>query len=325
MSGMLFDGLHHVTCITADAAGNVDFYCRVLGLRMVKRSVNQDDPTVWHLFYGDEHARPGADLTFFEYRDVPRGRAADGMVHTVVWRVGSAASIDFWVQRLTDNGIPTVRSEDSASLSFQDPEGLGHALRISDTGDEPLSAAAQGIPPEHALQGFLGVRIFASPHRRMATSALFADHLGWQADTEPPSDPERDPREVLARLRGRGASREAFLQFDEPPPVSALRGAGTVHHIAFTAADHEHPGWTARLRAIGIDATPVIDRHYFRSIYFHEPGGVLCEIATPSPGFDVDEPMETLGEQLSLPPRFEPLREHLAEALTPLPDARQWR
>src|SRR4051794_2425091 len=160
------EGLHHITAITGDAPSNVEFYVGVLGLRMVKKTVNQDDPTVYHLFYADDQGSPGADLTFFEYPGATRGRAGAGMVHRIVWRVASDDALDFWEQRFTDLGVPHQRT--AGGLPFSDPEGLEHELRVADVPDEPLVADAPGIPREHALQGFDGVRAYARDPERSA-------------------------------------------------------------------------------------------------------------------------------------------------------------
>src|SRR4051794_18231280 len=157
---MKLEGIHHITAITGDAPRNVDFYVRVLGLRMVKKTVNQDDPTVYHLFYADEHGSPGSDLTFFEYPGIPAGRAGQGMVHRIVWRVGSTAAVDFGEQRLGGGGVATDRDGDR--LRFRDPEGLEHELMVNTSGDEPLIADHPEVPAELALQGFDGVRAYAS-------------------------------------------------------------------------------------------------------------------------------------------------------------------
>src|SRR5918999_989180 len=157
---MQLDGIHHVTCITGDAPRNVDFYTRVLGLRLVKKTVNQDDPTVYHLFYADERGSPGADITFFEYPGAPRGASGTGMVHRVIWRVGSEEALDFWADRLGREGVDVER--EPGRLRFADTEGLAHELTVVDTDDEPLAAAHPEIPPEHALQGFEGVRAYAA-------------------------------------------------------------------------------------------------------------------------------------------------------------------
>ncbi|HXF82316.1 MAG TPA: VOC family protein [bacterium] len=301
---MKLDGIHHVTAITGDAPTNLDFYTRVLGLRLVKKTVNQDDPGVYHLFYSDEAGSPGADLTFFEYPGAPRGRPGAGMVHRVVYRVGSRAALDFWSARLAKEGIST--SGDERHLRFSDPEGLALELAVTETDDEPLIARHPEIPREHALQGFAGVHAYSADP---AATARFLDApLGF------------------ARMRdgvylARGRTRGAFYAF-APSPRSGIPGAGTVHHVAWSSPMEDHPAWRERVAAGGGHPTPVIDRFYFRSIYFREPGGVLFEIATQGPGFATDEPLEHLGERLSLPPKFEPLRAELEKILTPLPDPR---
>ena len=305
---MKLDGIHHITAITGDAARNVDFYTRVMGLRMVKKTVNQDDPTVYHLFYGDENAHPGLDLTFFEYPGAGSGRAGAGMVHRILWRVGSPAALDFWAERLAGEEIEAERAGEA--LRFRDPEGLEHELLLADVPDEPLIAEHPEVPAEHALQGFHGVRAFAADperSRRLLEQALAfeaRDDEGWEA---------------------RGGSRGGTYVYDAPPAERGVQGAGTVHHVAWASSDEDHEAWGERVRAGGAHPTEVIDRHYFRSIYFREPSGVLFELATPSPGFTVDEPLETLGERLSIPPKLEPYRAEIEEALNPLPYRRATR
>jgi glyoxalase family protein len=304
---MKLEGIHHITAITGDAPGNVEFYVGALGLRMVKKSVNQDDPTVYHLFYGDEEGSPGADLTFFEYPGAARGTAGPGMVHRIVWRVASPEALDFWRERLADRGVQVQSGE--AALRFADPEGLEHELRTSASSDEPLSAKAPDIPAEFALQGFDGVRAYSADPARSA--ALLGEALGFQAGGEE------------GRWEVRGEERGSFYAYDPPPPgAGAVQGAGTVHHVAFASEPQEHEAWRERVLRAGAHATPVIERFYFRSSYFREPSGVLFELATIGPGFDVDEDAAHLGERLSLPPRFEQLREQLERTLTPLPNPR---
>lgn len=305
---MKLEGIHHVTAITADAPGNVEFYTGVLGLRMVKKSVNQDDPTVYHLFYGDEQGSPGADLTFFEYPGAARGRAGAGMVHRIVWRVSSPRALEFWRERLGAHG--TAAELDGQSLVFADPEGLEHELLVVDTADQPLAAKAPEIPIEHALQGFDGVRAYSADPARSAS--LLAETLGFNGGGD--GD---------VRWEVRGDKRGSFYAYDPPPPQrDASQGAGTVHHVAFAAEPQDEEAWRQRVAEAGARPTPVIERFYFRSVYFREPSGVLFEIATIGPGFAVDEDQDHLGERLSLPPRFEPLRERLEGTLTPLPYAR---
>ncbi|HEY6584458.1 MAG TPA: ring-cleaving dioxygenase [Gaiellaceae bacterium] len=302
---MKFEGIHHITCITGDAPGNVEFYVGVLGLRLVKKSVNQDDPTVYHLFYADEKGSAGSDITFFEYPGARQGRAGAGMIHTITWRVASSDAIDFWEQRLQDRGIETSR--EGGSLRFEDPEGLGLELRVVETDDEPLTAEHPEIPAEFALQGFERVRAYSDDPER--SRGLLEDTLGF----EPQGENEWEAR---------GEKRGGFYAYDEAPKEPGIGGAGTVHHIAWSSPMEEHEAWRERVAEAGMRPTPIIDRFYFRSIYFREPSGVLFEIATLGPGFTSDEPLETLGERLSLPPNYEPLRDRLEQELTPLPDPR---
>jgi glyoxalase family protein len=296
---MRLEGIHHITAITGDAPANVEFYVGVLGLRLVKKSVNQDDPTVYHLFYSDPDARPGSDLTFFEYPGIPRGRAGDGMVHRILWRVGSPESLDFWEHRLPES------TRTDAGLLFADPEGLEHELLVADVPDEPLPSTGAGVPRDHALLGFHGVRAY----REDVGHSLLHDTLGFEGE--------------LAR----GSRRQGLYITDTPPEARPLQGAGSVHHVAWGIELGEQDTWRERLVASPeARPTPVIDRYYFRSIYFREPGGILFELATDGPGFTTDEPAETLGEKLALPPFLEDRRAEIEPKLTPLPDAAAlWR
>ena len=303
---MKLEGIHHITAITGDAPRNVDFYARVLGLRMVKKTVNQDDPSVYHLFYGDEHGSPGNDLTFFEYPGAGRGRAGAGMVHRIVSRVGSDEALAFWEERLAGEDVSTRRED--GTLVFADPEGLEHQLVVADVPDPPLIAQAAEVPDEHALQGFHAVRAFTADP---AASARQLEELGFEQRSE-------------GEWEARGEERGGTISYDQTGE-RGVPGAGTVHHVAWSAALGEEEEWRERAMAGGGRPTPVIDRFYFRSIYFREPSGVLFEIATRGPGFTADEPAETMGEGLSLPPDYERLRDRLAGVLTPLPDTRQWR
>jgi glyoxalase family protein len=298
------EGIHHVTAITADAPRNVEFYAGVLGLRLVKKSVNQDDPTVYHLFYADEVGSYGSDLTFFEYPNARRGEAGAGMVHRVVWRVRSTEALDFWAERLGAAGVEPERSDDS--LLFHDPEGLELELATVATNDEPLVAEHPEIPAELALQGVDAVRAYALDPRQ---SRRFLEETMLFNPTD-----ER-------AFESRGEERGSRYVYD-PAERPGRGGAGTVHHVAWASPMDEHEAWRARVLAAGARPTPVIDRFYFRSIYFREPSGVLFEIATIGPGFTVDEPLEQLGERLSLPPDFEHLREQVEPVLTPLPSPR---
>jgi glyoxalase family protein len=302
---MKLEGIHHITCITGDAPGNVEFYVGVLGLRLVKKSVNQDDPTVYHLFYADEKGSAGSDITFFEYPGARRGRDGAGMIHTITWRVGSEEALDFWEQRLGERGIETTRA--AGRLRFADPEGLGLELAVVETDDEPLIADHPEIPAELALQGFHSVRAYA--HDPEESRRLLEETLEF----EPRGENEWEAR---------GEQRGGLYAYDEAPPEPGVGGAGTVHHVAWASSMDDHEAWRDRVAEAGARPTPVIDRYYFRSIYFREPNGVLFEIATLGPGFTADEPLESLGERLALPPDYEPLRDRLEDVLTPLPDPR---
>ena len=299
------DGIHHVTCTTANAPHNVDFYTRVLGLRLVKKSVNQDDPTVYHLFYADENGTPGSDITFFEYPGVRHGRAGAGMIHTVRWRLASDAALDFWQQRLAPE--TTVLSRRDDALLFEDPEGLRHELAAVETDDRPLVAEHPEIPAELALQGFDGVRAFSAEPE--ASRELLEEALGFVSDGE-------------GVWEARGPSRGGTYAYDPPPADRGLGGAGTVHHVAWSSSMEDQPAWRERIARAGAHPTPIIDRFWFRSVYFREPSGVLFEIATLGPGFAVDEDPEHLGESIVLPPAFEHLRAQLEPILTPLPATR---
>jgi glyoxalase family protein len=302
---MKLEGIHHITAITGDAQGNVDFYAGVLGLRLVKKTVNQDDPTVYHLFYADEKGSAGTDLTFFEYPGAAPGRAGDGMVHRVVWRVGSPESIEFWAGRIADAGSDPRRED--GRLLFSDPEGLDHELLVDQSGDDPLMADHPEVPSEHALRGFEAVRAYSS--EPSASRSLLEDALGFAP--------------VDGGYEVRGDRRGGFYLYDAPPEESGVPGGGTVHHVAFASTMDDHEAWRERALKGGARATPVIDRFYFRSIYFREPSGVLFEIATLGPGFATDEDPDHLGERLSLPPDFEHLRDQVEQRLTPLVNPRE--
>ncbi len=302
---MKLEGIHHVTAITADAQRNVDFYAGVLGLRLVKKSVNQDDTSVYHLFYADERGDPGSDITFFEYPGVLSGRAGAGMIHRVVWRVTGTEALDFWSDRLTGAGYEVARVD--GGVTFADFEGLEHELLVVQTTDEPLIAEHPEIPAGLALQGFHAVRAYTLDAQR--SRPLLEETLGFA--------PQGD-----SSYEVRGDHRGGLYFYDEPPAERGLQGAGTVHHVAWGARPEEHEAWHQRVTESGAHATPIIDRHYFRSIYFREPSGVLFEIATIGPGFTVDEPLEHLGEKLSLTPQFEHLRSQIEPRLTPLRNPR---
>jgi glyoxalase family protein len=301
---MRLEGIHHVTCITADAQANVDFYVSVMGLRLVKKTINFDVPDAYHLYYADEEGSPGSILTFFEYPGSPRGRAGAGMIHRVLWRVPDETALGFWSQRLSSQGIESRRRE--RELTFDDPEGLGLGLVAGDH-DAPLSADSD-VPEEYRLTGFEGVRTFTSEPD--ASEEILVKTMGFE------------------RREGNGYSLvgEARINsyvYDPAPPRQGVEGAGTVHHIAWASPPEDHAEWREGVAEAGSDVTEVIDRKYFRSIYFREPSGVLFEIATIGPGFTVDERLENLGEELSLPEWHEFRRADLEDRLTPISNPRR--
>jgi glyoxalase family protein len=298
---MKLDGLHHITMITADAQRNVDFYADVLGLRLVKKTVNFDAPEAYHLYFGDEQGSPGSILTWFEFTGVRPGRAGAGMIHTIQLGVTSPAALEFWARRLKSLGYTSQRGEQS--LVFKDDDGLRLELAVSAAGNPPLRASHPEVPSEHALVGVEGARAYA----RQAVSAdrdLLTQTLGFTELME-------------GQYRLDGPTRHLNWAYD-PTDVRGIPGAGTVHHIAWHSQDDDHVGWQKRVAQAGMQATPVIDRDYFRSIYFRQSQGLLFEIATTSPGFDVDEEPEHLGEELRLPNQHEHLRAALEDQLTPL-------
>src|SRR6266576_70964 len=272
---MRLNGVHHVTAITGDAPANVNFYA-------------------------DEQGSPGSDITFFEYPGAAPGRAGAGMVHTVVWRVGSGEALDFWAERL---GV----ERDGDTVAFSDPEGLRHELLIAQVADEPLIADHPEIPRELALQGFEGVRAYARDTE--AESGPFLEQLGFEHEGN--------------RFETRGDSRGGWIEYDAAPAEHGISGAGTVHHVAWASTMEDEEAWQKRVAEAGARPTPIIDRFWFLSIYFREPSGVLFEIATLGPGFATDEDPEHLGETLVLPPAFEHLRAQVEPILTPLPNPRE--
>ena len=301
---MKLEGIHHITAITADAQDNVDFYAGVMGLRLVKKTVNQDQPTVYHLFFADEKGSAGSDLTFFEFpgRAGRPGRRRRRAPDRLAGRLREA--LDFWEKRLAANGIESRR--EGESLVFSDPEGLEHELAVVEVDDEPLIADHPEVPAEVALRGFHAARAYAAAPD--ASSGLLealefepADG-GWEA--------RGDARGGLYALR-RAAGRAG----------PAGRRQRPSHRLGLDASTSTRQ-WRERAISAGARPTPVIDRFYFRSIYFREPSGVLFEIATLGPGFTVDEPLEHLGEKLSLPPDFEHMRPEVEPNLRPVVNPR---
>lgn len=304
---MKLEALHHITMITGDAQKNVAFYADVLGLRLVKQTVNFDQPEAYHLYFGDETGAPGSILTWFEFPSAARGHAGLGMVHTLQLGVGAPAALDFWAQRLKAHGYDSVRSDDT--LRFEDYDVLSLELVVADDGNPPLRAEHPEVPAQHAIVGLEGARaysMYATVEEKVLTETLGFTHLGG------------------GEYRLDGEHRHFHWAYDQATG-SGQPGAGTVHHIAWASPDADHVAWQSRVAEAGGFVTEVLDRDYFESIYFREPRGVLFEIATTSPGFAVDEEPDRLGEELRLPKQHQHLRAQLEQALTPIVNPRTAR
>ena len=297
---MHLHGIHHFTAITADGPANAAFYGGVLGLRMVKKSVNFDDPGAYHLYYGDAIGSPGTAMTFFEYPGAGRGRAGAGMVDRLDWSVPSTQALVWWEQHLVGQAI-TEREGDA--LLVWDPEGL--LLRfVPDANAAAVPhAGAPHVPGEFALRRMVGVRARSRDPER---SAGVLESIGFRRDGE-----------VWRTGDGIRSAQYMLVEADGGPSIT---GVGTTHHVAWASLDEDHARWLERTRRADLHATPIIDRDYFRSIYFREPSGVLFELATDGPGFTIDEPFDALGSTLRLPSQHEPLRPLLEQRLATITD-----
>ncbi len=305
-------GIHHVTAIAGEPARNVDFYTRVLGLRMVKKTVNYDDPDTYHFYFGDEAGSPGTILTFFPWAHVPRGRSGVGGTHETAFRVPEGA-IGFWAHRFIEKGVahePIARRFGQPVLGFTDPDGTRLAL-VGVKGAEAEPAwTAGGVDGEHAIRGFHGVTLLLEDGTR--TGAILTDVLGFKRAAS---------EGTVARYVG-DADVGGVVDIHEAGGFLAERqGTGSVHHVAFRARDDAEQAEMRRklVETHRLHVTEQIDRTYFRSLYFRSPGGVLFEIATDDPGLAVDEPKATLGQSLVLPKFLEPRRAQIEATLAPLP------
>ena len=308
-------GIHHLTAITADAPGNLDFYKRVLGLRLVKKTVNQDDTSAYHLFYADGLASPGTDVTFFDWPAPRESRGTHSIARTSL-RVSGRSSLDYWSARLKQHGVSAgeIRSLDGRdSLDFEDPEG--QRLRLVDdagAGDaNPWDAST--VPAEHQIRG-LGPIVLSVPDIA-PTEALLLHVMNMR---EARQYDEAGATVHVFEMGEGGPSAELHVAV-EPHLTPAGQGAGGVHHVAFRTNDTaELTEWAKRVKEFRVPSSGEVERYYFRSLYFREPNGILFEIATDGPGFAVDEPLESLGESLSLPPFLEPKRAAIEANLKPL-------
>ena len=317
---MELGGLHHVTAVTTRAQENVTFYTEVLGLRLVKKTVNQDDVSAYHLFYGDELGRPGTEVTFFDWPHlrVAPNHAGVGEISATELRVTGREALEFWAGRLEESGVEhggVVERDRRTLLGFTDPEGQRLRL-VDDTG----ASIPGGVPwEESVVQREVGIRGLGAVEITVRdldpTAWVLGEVLGFRMVGEH----ARDGGRVVVFEVGPGGPGAEVLVVEEPGAPVAHLGRGGVHHVAFrTPDDEEHAEWRERIRAAGLGVTPRIDRYYFRSIYFREPGGVLFEIATDGPGFTSDEDPAHLGEKLALPPFLEEHREQIEAGLRPI-------
>lgn len=304
-------GLHHITAMASDARSNLDFYTRVLGLRFIKKSVNQDDPGTYHLYYGDYAGSPGTVLTFFPWPGLRRGRPGTGQSSAVGFSIPTG-SLAFWQTHLAKLGVATKPIEQRFAdqvLALTDPDGLPLELIATSEADARVPVPAKNIPPEHAIRGFHSSTMALVDAQ--ATAALLTNTMGYHL-----VGIEGHRARYTVAAGGPGTYVDLLT---DPATPRGLNGAGTIHHVAFRVADDVNEvAALALLQQRGLHVSPVIDRAYFHSIYYREPAGVLFEIATDQPGFAIDEPVESLGSFLSLPPRLEPHRSEIEAALPKL-------
>ena len=304
-------GIHHVTAISGNASRNVDFYTRTLGLRLVKKTVNFDDPGTYHLYYGDEQGKPGTILTFFPWEHVAPGRNGVGQAEETAFRIPTE-SIGYWTQRLIEKGVPHQAPQKRFGdpvLAFTDPDGMSLALvGVGAASGEPAWRDG-GIPAEHAIRGFHGVTLMLD--KAAPTGAILSNALGFK---------EVGREGALVRYGADGAPGSTVTLRETGGFLPARMGRGSVHHIAFRAVDDAQQAAMAKKVRDDhrLSPTQQLDRNYFRSVYFREPGGILFEIATDQPGFAVDEPVASLGSALKLPPFLEPRRHEIEAVLPPL-------
>ena len=307
-------GIHHVTAITSDTQRNVDFYTGLLGLRLVKVTVNFDDPGAYHLYYGDEMGHPGTILTFFAWPGAPRGRAGTGQLSAVAFTIPQA-SLDYWSQRLRSAGAlhqgPSTSLGETALL-LHDPDGMAIELVAHPRAHERPGWTGGLVPAEHAIRGIHSVTVWEEGYEH--TARHLTETLGFRLMAE--------EHNVFRYEVGTGGPGTLITVRCAPEFLPGTMAAGSIHHVAWRAAtDEEQLRWRDALSVHGVDVTPILDRQYFHSIYFREPGGVLFEIATDPPGFTIDETVEHLGSQLKLPPWLEPARAEIEQALPPFPRA----
>ena len=311
-------GLHHLTAITARAADNCRFYTEVLGMRLVKKTVNQDDTTAYHLFYGDGDANAGSDITFFDWPAAREQRGSNSVVRTGL-RVSGDGTLKYWHDRLTAASAPVediAPRNSRASLAFEDPEGQ-RLLLVDDGGAGEAHPWAQSpVPADRQIRG-LGPMTLSVP-KLARTSKVLVEAMNMRSEPAY-DDPVSPGRKVYVYAMGPGGPAAELHVIEEPDAPMAAQGAGAVHHVAFRTPDTaDLTAWTERMSSLGYRNSGEVERYYFRSLYFREPNGILFEIATDGPGFTADEPLATLGQKLSLPPFLEPKRAAIEAKLKPV-------
>jgi glyoxalase family protein len=317
---MQLHGLHHITAVTGDARANVDFYTNLLGLRLVKKSVNQDDVSAYHLFYADKLGSPGTDMTFFDWPQTgPNTRGADSIAATL-FRVNGRAALDYWSARLADHGVrqePIAAFDGRDTLRFEDPEG--QRLALVDDGGAPFEGQVwdgADVPVDFAIRGFHAVVLSVPALGQM--DLILGRILGFEALGRADAWDAFGGETLIFGMDGGGPGRLVYLAV-QPDAPEAWLGRGGVHHVAFRLRDDaEQREWNTQLNRIGLRTSGVIDRYYFKSVYFRISPGILFELATDGPGFATDEPLETLGQRLALPPFLEPRRAQIEAGLKPL-------
>lgn len=310
MSNNKITGLHHVTAISSDAQKNLDFYAGLLGLRMVKKTVNFDAPDVYHLYYGNEEGAPGTIMTFFPYQGLQRGRKGKGQLTVTSFSI-PANSLDYWMKRLKKFGIshtsPQQRFDGEAFIYFEDNDGLGVEF-VANAVDQRKGFSYGQIPPEHSVKGFYGIALAEEGYER--TAGLLTEQMGHRPVAE---------KGNRFRFSASGTAGDFVDVVCAPDIARGMSGSGIVHHVAFaTANDTTQLEVREKLLESGINVTPVLDRQYFHSIYFREPGGVLFEVATSDIGFARDEQPARLGEALKLPEWQEQNRQKIENGLVPI-------
>lgn len=314
---MQLSGIHHLTAVSADAPGNLRFYTQVMGLRLVKKTVNQDDVSAYHLFYADGVAAPGTDITFFDFPTGPEKRGNNTVTRTG-FRVNGEASLAWWRERLKEQGVTVgeiVARDGRATLDFEDPEGQRLSL-IDDGGvGEAHPWEKSPVPARHQIRG-LGPIVMTVPDLQ-PTAQVLTDVMNMRQVRDYPHPESNSAHVHVFQMNGEGPGAELHVAV-RPDLPRAHPGAGGVHHVAFRSRDEDYDAWADRLKQMRIPNSGKVDRYWFRSLYFREPNGVLFELASDGPGFAVDEPLDKLGESLVLPPFLEGNRAQIEAGLKPL-------